>query len=49
MISNVLVVIMSVLAIGAFVWCFYMENGRDSSDNKDAKQASPATVHNEEK
>ena len=34
-ISNVLVVIMGVLALVAFVWCVYMENSKDDNDKKE--------------
>ena len=32
MISTALVLIMVILATAAFVWCFFMENGRDDKD-----------------
>lgn len=32
MISTTLVLIMVILATAAFVWCFFMENGRDDKD-----------------
>ena len=34
MISTALVLIMVILATAAFVWCFFMENGRDDKGGK---------------
>lgn len=34
MISDGLVVIMAVLAVIAFIWCFHMENGKDKEEKK---------------
>ncbi len=35
MISDALVVIMAVLAVITFIWCFHMENGKDDKDKKE--------------
>ena len=32
-ISNILVVIMAILALIAFVWCFHAENSKDDRDD----------------